>query len=114
METTCPELGIAFLNPSWKHIYKVEKGVNLSKGKSGQSGRILEAASGVAEQFGCYSWTANRAVMYCGSFSEYSARHFKTNFEGRIYQYLANHKRDSAGLPKNTNAVVFDHINRAL
>jgi len=114
METICPELEIEFLNPRWKHIYKVEKGAELVKGKSGQSGKILEAARGVTEQFGCYSWTANRAVMYCGSFSEYSAKHFQTNFEGRIYQYLVNHKRDSTGSPMNTNAEVFDHINHAL
>jgi len=114
METTCPELEIAFLKPRWKCVCRIEHGTNLTKGKSGRSGRILEAARGVVEQFGCYSWSANGAVMYCGSYSEYDAKHFKSNLEGRIYQYLTNHKRDGAGLPKNTNAEVFDHINRAL
>lgn len=31
-----------------------------------------------------------------------------------MYQYLANHKRDHRGMPKNTNAEVFDQMNRAL
>lgn len=114
METNCPELDIAFLSPRWEYVYQVEGGVMLPKGKGGESGRILEASSQVPEQFGCYAWNANRAVMYCGSFSDYSARHFKTNLAGRIYQYLTNHKRDTAGLPRNTNAAIFDYINHAL
>jgi len=114
MESKCLELHVAFLNPRWRHVYQVERGVSLPTGRSGESGRILEASSQVPEQFGCYAWIASGAVMYCGSFSDYSSRHFRTNLEGRIYQYLTNHKRDSAGLPKNTNAAIFDYINRAL
>ena len=104
---------IEILNPSWELICKVERGTKLAKGKNDQSQRILHTAAKITQRFGCYSWATDTAIMYCGSFSrDYSGKQFRTNLEGRVYQYLNNHKRDSNGMPKNTNAEIFDQINQ--
>jgi hypothetical protein len=100
----------------WQVVYASPAGTVLMKGrKNGGSRAVIGAAAGIAVRFGCYSWESNGTVLYCGSFSkDYAGGQFKTNFEGRVYQYLANHKRDDDGTPKNTNAKVFDLLNGLL
>jgi hypothetical protein len=100
----------------WRVVHTSPAGSVLTKGrKDGESRSLAGAAAAIAHQFGCYAWESNGTVLYCGSFSkDYSGGQFKTNFEGRVYQYLVNHRRETDGTPKNTNAKVFDLLNGVL
>lgn len=103
---------IEIVNPRWNKVFTVPFGAALPKGKRDMSKSILHAAKSITDSFGCYSWASNDEVYYCGSFSEYA--NFTSNFEGRIYQYLTNHRRAEDGSPSNTNARIFDLLNEAL
>ena len=101
---------------TWRAVHTSPVGSVLTKGrKDGESRALAGAAATIAYRYGCYSWQSDGTVLYCGSFSkDYSGGQFKTNLEGRLYQYLVNHKREADGRPKNTNAKVFDLLNGVL
>lgn len=104
------------VNATWQLVHSIPRGTVLTKSRAGHESRpVMDAAAAIVHRFGCYSWESTGAVLYCGSFSKnYSGGQFKTNLEGRVYQYLVNHKRDTQGKPRNTNAKVFDLLNDVL
>ena len=110
------EFGIELRQPAWKVLATIPKETVLIKGRRSLTAQELAgAASREASRFGCYSWAAHGLVLYCGSFSrDYMGPNYRTNFEGRLWQYFCNHGRDADGNPKNTNAKIFDLLNKTL
>jgi hypothetical protein len=109
------DFAISLIQPSWERVYVVPHGNRLPKGRNGISLKVILSARGIAHRFGCYSWATTSEILYVGSFAkDYASSQFETNFEGRVQQYLTNHKRATDGTPKNTNARVFDLINQTL
>jgi hypothetical protein len=110
------EFGIELKRPTWTVLATIPKDTVLIKGRTSPIARALaEAASKEASRFGCYSWAASGVVLYCGSFSQdYAGANYRTNLEGRLWQYFCNHRRDNTGNPINTNARIFDLLNEAL
>ena len=99
-------------NPRWLPVFRFEVGETLVKGRrSLHYQRIREAAKGVREIHGCYSWWVGPNQVYVGSFSPYGRKEFESGLEGRLHNYLQNHgKKDRP----NTNKWVFDSLCRAM
>jgi hypothetical protein len=98
----------------WQLVHTLPKATPLSeKGPGSARSLLLNAASKVDAQFGCYSWQANGKVMYCGSFDRdymhQGRRAYRSNLQGRVHQYLYNHSRSTKGEPR-TNLRVFEQI----
>jgi hypothetical protein len=108
------KLSIVLHKPQWRNVYTIPMGTSLQKGRHGLYPEIVEAAGNVREKFGCYSWSSDNTVYYCGSFAkDYARGNFKSNLHGRVHNYLQNHKVKDTG-HKNTNLMVFENINYAL
>lgn len=104
-------IALTVKRPTWQTVARITPGTPLPKRRTGASKDALVAARSIATRFGCYSWATATEILYCGSYSQdYKASAFGSNLEGRLYQYLCNHKRDSAGHPKNTNALIYDRL----
>jgi hypothetical protein len=101
--------------PNWRTIYTIAKGTQIPKGrKSTVYKAITEDAGNIKERYGCYAWGDDSKIYYIGSFTEdYSGDRFDSNFQGRIHNYLQNHRITETG-QKNTNLMVFENINFAL
>jgi len=102
--------------PQWRVISTIPKGVVLPKGRKNELYRaITGAAANVTERFGCYSWGDETNICYCGSFAQdYASGNFVSNLQGRVHNYLQNHRLDTRTGRKNTNLMVFENINTAL
>lgn len=107
-------LSIKLDKPRWQNIFTIPKGTVLEKGRRGLYRDITGAAGKVNERFGCYAWCGETAVYYCGSFAkDYAHGSHKSNMQGRVHNYLQNHRLQENGR-KNTNLMVFDNINVSL
>jgi hypothetical protein len=109
-------LSLVVQQPSWRTIYTVPHSTVIAKGRTNATYKAITAAAGaIKERYGCYSWCDNaNNVYYCGSFADdYSGDRFDSNFQGRVHNYLQNHKISGTG-HKNTNLMVFENINGAL
>jgi hypothetical protein len=107
-------LSLKIHQPQWRTIFTIPLGTVLRKGRHGLYHDITEAAASVNERFGCYSWGSNSVIYYCGSFAQdYTRGDFKTNLQGRVHNYLQNHRQKSTER-KNTNLMVFENINNVL
>lgn len=102
-------------NPHWDLVYSIPSGTVLEKGRRGLYHEMVDSASLVTVQFGCYSWANDsEVVLYCGSFSkDYTRGNFKSNLHGRLHNYLQNHREKESG-SKNTNLMVFENVNSLL
>jgi len=98
----------------WRTIFTIPRGTVLQKGRHGLYHEIIKAAQSVKDRFGCYSWGSESVIYYCGSFTDYARPEFKTNLQGRIHNYLQNHRLNERTGRKNTNLIVFESINKAL
>jgi len=108
-------IAVAITRPRWKAVARVTAGTHLPKRRAGASKDALLSARSISTRFGCYSWATSAEVLYCGSYSQdYKTAGCRSNLEGRLHQYLCNHKRDRAGHPKNTNATVYDRLVQTL
>lgn len=104
-------IGIAIEDPTWQAVARFTTGTPLSKRRTGGTQEALLSARSISARFGCYSWATAREILYCGSYSrDYKTSACRSNLEGRLYQYFANHKRAPDNSPKNTNARVHDRL----
>jgi hypothetical protein len=105
-------LSIDVREPAWRIIHTIPQDTLIPKGRKNDTYRaITNEAGDIQERFGCYAWGTDSEIFYCGSFSaDYSKKRFKSNFHGRVHNYLQNHRTKASGL-KNTNLMVFDNIN---
>lgn len=107
-------ISLTLSNHIWRPVFTIPKGTILQKGRHGLYHEITGAAETISERFGCYSWGSASTIYYCGSFAKnYSRGGFKTNLQGRVHNYLQNHRRKATGRI-NTNLMVFEKINDAL
>lgn len=107
-------ISLTLSNHTWRPVFTIPKGAILEKGRHGLYHEITGAAGAISERFGCYSWGSPSTIYYCGSFAkDYSRGDFKTNLQGRVHNYLQNHRRKDTGRI-NTNLMVFEKINDAL
>ena len=98
----------------WRTVFTFPVGTIVPKGRTNEWYKAITSAAGsVKERFGCYAWGDHAAIHYCGSFAQDYKRGFDTNLQGRVHQYLQNHRMKANG-EKNTNLQVFEHINSAL
>jgi hypothetical protein len=108
------ELSLAINEPFWQTVYEIHQSNFLLKGRHGSYHAIVEAAGNIKSRFGCYGWGTSENLFYIGSFSkDYTHGDHKSNFHGRIHNYLQNHRLKESG-QKNTNLLVFENINHAL
>lgn len=108
-------LSLAIQRPDWRTIYTIPQGTVIPKGRKNPSYKSISSVTGeIQERYGCYAWGDNSDIYYCGSFTDdYTGERFKSNFQGRIHNYLQNHRIENTGR-KNTNLRVFENINSAL
>jgi hypothetical protein len=107
-------ISLTLSNHTWRPVFAIPKDTILQKGRHGLYGDITKAAGAINERFGCYSWGSASKIYYCGSFAkDYARGGFKTNLQGRVHNYLQNHRRKASGRI-NTNLMVFEKINNAL
>lgn len=111
-----PDLAISLHNPHWEPVYTLPSGTMLPKGRKNEWYKdIREATRKVNQRFGCYVWGNTTTVWYCGSFAQdYARKEFQTNLEGRVHNYLQNHRVDAGTGRINTNKMVFDKLNERL
>lgn len=108
------EFFLKILNSSWETVYQIPQSTLLLKGRRGSYHAIVEAAAQVQERFGCYAWGTAECLFYIGSFSkDYKRGNHKSNLQGRVHNYLQNHRLKENGR-KNTNLMVFENINTQL
>ena len=108
-------LSLKLNSPAWTTVYTIPKGVILQKGRHGLYHEITAAAGNVKQACGCYAWAdEDDRIRYCGSFSEYQRPEFTSSLNGRIHNYLQNHRKTANTGRKNTNLMVFDQINDLL
>jgi hypothetical protein len=101
-------------HPEWQDVLRINKGTILQKGRHGLYHEMILATQSVKQKFGCYSWESDSIIYYIGSFAQdYARGDFKTNLQGRIHNYLQNHRIYKTGR-KNTNLFVFESINKAV
>jgi len=103
-------LSIELIDVKWQKIFTIPQGTVLQKGRKGPFYKeLIDASCRINDRFGVYAWGKDeKNIYYCGSFSkDYTSGKFKSNFHGRIAQYMGNHDGD-------TNKMVFDYINIAL
>jgi hypothetical protein len=106
---------LALQQPTWRTIITIPRGTVIPKGRTNNNYKAITVAAGnIQERFGCYAWSDNANIFYIGSFADdYSGGRFDSNFQGRVHNYLQNHKISDTGF-KNTNLRVFENINAAL
>lgn len=100
---------------SWKNIYTIQKNTTVAKGRRNDLYKAITQAAGThLARFGCYAWRNETGIFYCGSFAQdYARGNFKSNLQGRIHNYLQNHRTKKSGF-KNTNLMVFENLNTIL
>ncbi|GEM_PF-1270419 len=114
LEPIFGHLAIEIQEPAWNTIFVIPRGTVLIKGRHGIYHEITQAAGNYPYRFGCYAWANNSTLFYCGSFAaDYMRGRFKSNLQARVHNYLQNHPTKETG-NKNTNLMVFEHINQAL
>ena len=106
---------LAIQQPNWRTIITIPQDTVIPKGKTNSVYKAITAAAGnIQERFGCYTWSDNANIYYCGSFArDYSGGKFDSNFQGRVHNYLQNHSISDTGF-KNTNLMAFENINATL
>lgn len=109
------DLSLKLYLSSWETIYTITKNTILLKGRRSKLYQeITHAAGSYSAQFGCYSWKDETSVFYCGSFAQdYVRGSFRSNLQGRVHNYLQNHRTKDSGF-KNTNLMVFENLNNEL
>jgi len=109
------DFSIKLHKPQWKIVCTIPKGTVLQKGRHGVYREIIDATKLVKQRFGCYAWQSDTTVYYWGSFAkDYIHGNFRTNLQGRIHNYLQNHRINSKTDRKNTNLMVFENLNSTL
>lgn len=112
-ELTILHLSLAIEHATWKQVFTIPKEQQLESGvKNAYNKQFLNAAKKIDDRFGVYSFQDAETgyVYYCGSFSPYKGK--VTSLEGRLKQYLVNHReRDGK---RNTNLRVFWELNSQL
>ncbi len=110
------DFSLIITHPQWRIIFSIPKGSVLSKGRKSELYRtITGATTNISERFGCYSWGDETNIYYCGSFAQdYASGNFVSNLQGRVHNYLQNHRLDTLTGRKNTNLMVFENINTLL
>jgi hypothetical protein len=106
---------LALQQLNWRTIYTIPQGTVIPKGRTNSTYKTITIAAGnIQERFGCYAWSDTVNIRYCESFADdYSGGRFDSNFQGRVHNYLQNHRISDAG-HKNTNLMVFEKINASL
>ncbi len=109
------QFSVSIQQPEWQTVFVIPKSTVLIKGRRNSLYKaITAAAAAVSLRFGCYSWGNTSQIFYCGSFAQdYARGGFKSNLQGRVHNYLQNHRLRDTGR-KNTNLMVFENINSAL
>jgi hypothetical protein len=109
-------LNLSIESVQWKPVISIPQGTILEKGaKNEWYPRITKAAGQVTSRYGCYAWGTDSEIFYCGSFAgDYNSRRkLFSNLQGRVHNYLQNHRVKPTG-QVNTNLMVFQNLNRIL
>ena len=106
---------IAVKQPNWRVLFTFPQNTLVPKGRKNAIYKEITSITGaIQERYGCYAWGSSAEIYYCGSFAkDYRGDRFESNFQGRIHNYLQNHKIKDTG-SKNTNLMVFEKINSTL
>ncbi len=109
------DYSITIQKPSWRILYEIPQHTVLVKGRKNNVYKAITSVAGaIQERYGCYAWGNKSNIYYCGSFAkDYRGNKFSSNLQGRIHNYLQNHKVKDTG-NKNTNLMVFENINSSL
>lgn len=107
-------LSLSVIEPSWQSVFTIPAHSRLRKGANERNKNLRDRSAQITQRFGCYSWVADSVYYYCGSFSkDYKNKSIRSNFEGRVFNYLNNHSPNRNGKPM-TNLFIFQNVNRLL
>jgi len=98
----------------WETVVEIPQGTVLEKGRKNQwYQQITTSAANLVVPWGCCAWASKDVIYYIGSFRPYARKSYKSSLQGRVSNYLQNHRTKNGGY-ENTNLHIFNNINTVL